>query len=506
MRFLHVKLAVCATPFVLTACETNPIETVNVPPSVAVVAGDAISDTVQAGLTQLLETEVLGRNGKPALGLPVRFEVLNHPDPNRASEAVVSVCAPSSNLCGDNSRLHIDTTDAQGRVQARVRLGAIAGGGKVQISVAEYGIADTATYTILPGLAVKLRAQIADTTLEIGTTIPLRARLLDRFDNALGDAPSISSGAGDSFRVNGSAGTITALELGVQWLYWRYSNFSDSTRVRVLPPGRLVVWTGSEVRLVNLDGRFAKTVVTGVTSRLGVFPRFDATRQRITLHTGGVNYETPNRAIVIDSTGQSRRDFSSLQGFEVVTAVRQIADGTLFVVGRRESDGPGYWLYRIGMDDVVGIVTGVPGLVVANPEGYGSADISPDGTRLAYLNSLELRVVDLATGAVTVLAPDARSPRWSPNGNRIAFLAPNGGTRLPYEGTPTVVNVDGSGRTQIYHEQFSPGLAWSPDGKYVLGALATGGFRIILVSNQTSLPLNFTVFGVPATYYQPDWR
>lgn len=506
MRLSHVKLAVCSTLLVLAACETTPIETVDVPPRVSVVAGDAISDTVQAGLTQLLETEVLGRNGKPAARLAVRFEVLTHTDPNRAPDAFVSVCTASSNVCADNSRLHTVTTDAKGRVQARVRLGTIAGGGRVQISVPEYGIADTATYTMLPGSAVKLRAQIADTTLEIGTTIPLRARLLDRFDNPLGEAPSVSAGAGDAFRVNGSAGTITATELGLQWLYWRYSSFSDSTRVRVLPPGRLVVWTGTEIRMINLDGKAERTVLKGVNSRLGVFPRFDATRQRITLHTGREYYDTPNRAVIIDTSGQSGREYNALQGFEAVTAVRQIADGTMIVVGRRVSDGPGYWIYRIDTDDSIRIITGVPGLVLS-PQGYGGADISSDGKRLAYLNSLELRVLDLTTGAITILSPNARSPRWSPQGDRVAYLIPNAYGRSEYNGVPAVVNADGTGRVTLHDDEVSPGIAWSPDGKYVLVAPIVGGFRIIRVATLTSLYQQYFYGpGLINWYYQPDWR
>jgi len=189
-----------------------------------------------------------------------------------------------------------------------------------------------------------------------------------------------------------------------------------------------------------------------------------------------------------------------VQGFTAVTAVRQITNGTVFIVGRRATDGAGYWIYRVSTDNTVTLITGVPGLVVT-PEGYGNADVSTNGTRLAYLNSLELRVVELSTGEVTALEPDARSPRWSPQGDRIAYLVPPSRPQSAYDGVPTVINADGSGRRTLSNELFSPGVAWSPDGAYIIGRTSlSGGFRVIRVADGASLLLQYL------EHYQPDWR
>jgi len=259
------------------ACDTRTTELVDVPPQLKVIAGELVTDTVQAAAAQRLVAEVKRRDGKPAVGVIVRFEVLAHANLLRASESSISICPLTPNGCSSDSRLAIDTTDADGRVQAQVRMGTVAGTGRVLVLAPNFGIADTATFTITPGAGVRLKALSTDTTLDIGTTVTLRGHVLDRFNNVRADVATVSAGSGNTFAIDAASGNVSARELGIQWLYSRFATFADSSRVRVLPPGRLVVWTGSSIRLINLDGKDGRTIVTGIESHLGTFPRFDGT-------------------------------------------------------------------------------------------------------------------------------------------------------------------------------------------------------------------------------------
>jgi hypothetical protein len=57
-------------------------------------------------------------------------------------------------------------------------------------------------------------------------------------------------------------------------------------------------------------------------------------------------------------------------------------------------------------------------------------DISPDGKFLAFVDSRGLVVQDLGSGAQTVIAESARTPRFSPNGKWLAYSANSGGIQV----------------------------------------------------------------------------
>ena len=76
-----------------------------------------------------------------------------------------------------------------------------------------------------------------------------------------------------------------------------------------LPAGRLVVWSNSArlVRLVNINGSDGRVLSAGVASDLGAFPRFDETRQHVTVHAG-LGSGQPNSVIIADTLGSGRRE------------------------------------------------------------------------------------------------------------------------------------------------------------------------------------------------------
>jgi hypothetical protein len=410
-----------------------------------------------------------------------------------------------------------DTTDDQGRAKAIVRFGSVAGLAVVRLVVPVLNLTDSATYTVMPGGAVAVRASPVDTALDIGATATLRGRLVDRFNNTRPEPTTITAGPGSAISFDAAARTVTALDIGTQWLFTRYNSLVDSTSVRVVPSGRLVVWSSLEqtVRLVNLNGSGERTLVSGVASDLGAFPRFDPTRQHVTLHSATQNgYGSPDVVIVVDTTGSPRRDIPAAIGFNMVIATRQLADGTVLVVGQRSLDTshPGNSLWRVAADNTITFLVSVPELAST----YGGADISHDGTKVAYVATtpsyaLELRILDVSSGSTTLLDASTATyaPRWSAQDDRLAYLVPlTIGSSPPYGGTAVIVNADGTGRRTLGSDLFSPGISWSPDGTYIVGRDGGGlGMRVLRVSDGSTVILRFSsATGCCHDYWQPDWR
>lgn len=478
-------------------------------PGLRLVAGANATDTVDTQLVQALVVEVRGPGGGLVKGVTVRFE----PQPEAGDAiyvcALISFCAPFMSI------ISTDVTDARGRAKTNVKLGSVAGRAVVRVAVPELGLVDSATFTVQPGAPAHVRAQIADTALDIGATTTLHGLVVDRHDNVRPELSTNTLGSGGALTLDAATGSVTAQAMGTQWVLTHYNSFVDSTNVRVTPAGRLVVWSpgASAIRLVNLNGSTVRTIVSAIGSNLGAFPRFDATRQRITLHTGAPGGEgPPNDVIVADTTGSPRRDISLPSGFDVISTTRQLADGTVLVVAHRDADPahPGYCLWSVGTDNTITFVADVPSLGGS----YAGADISHDGTRVAYLSlefsTSQLRVLNVATGAIAVLDSWARSPRWSPQDDRIAFLTPTDQRFSDLDGVAIVINSDGTGRLALGNAIFSPGLTWSPDGNYLLGRSSvspTGFLRLVRVSDGANLILRFPAAqGGLDDYFQPDWR
>ena len=94
----------------------------------------------------------------------------------------------------------------------------------------------------------------------------------------------------------------------------------------------------------------------------------------------------------------------------------------------------------------------------------------PDGEHLAYTvtkanRDLEIQVMNLATGEVTVLVV-GWSPSWSPDGSRMAFT----GGQMPQI---VIANHDGGNARTVFeldvnNMTFDMGPLWSPDGTQIL--------------------------------------
>lgn len=108
-------------------------------------------------------------------------------------------------------------------------------------------------------------------------------------------------------------------------------------------------------------------------------------------------------------------------------------------------------------------------------------DWSPDGTMLVYSNefsllSYDLRVYDFTSQREKVIYETNLAiffPRWSPDGEWIAFV-------MPYEGTGKgevyIIPAEGGEPERLTYFPYGPGLempgvsslSWSPDGKWIV--------------------------------------
>ena len=111
------------------------------------------------------------------------------------------------------------------------------------------------------------------------------------------------------------------------------------------------------------------------------------------------------------------------------------------------------------------------------PPGGRTPTWSADGRRIAFLSrrrpgKWELHVVNADGSGPRMLMPDVRltALSWSPDGRRIAVAGPGQGTV-----GLSVVNTDGSGRRRLSRRAEAP--AWSPDGSKI--AYASDGVWVV---------------------------
>jgi hypothetical protein len=480
-------------------------------PGVRVTSDTAVTDTIDAHVSKLVEVEVRDPSGVRAPGVLVRFV--------RGATAVASpsglngieICRRAETQCDAPVGTLIDTTDATGVARLRVRLGRLGGRAYLRMTVSDYGFTDSVAFVVRTGQPARLITATADTVIAIGDSLDPMLRVTDRAGNLRTEVARLTSSP-SVVRADTMTRRLTGTAFGSEWVRFGFNTITDSIRLRVVPAARLAGWVGAsqQLALVDITGRNRRVLDTLVTSALGVFPRFDVTRQRLLFSRArsGRNGNADLVTLADTADWNGRREISGASGFSATYALRALADGTLLVVGVRSGEDLippfRYGVFRVALDGTITPLGRLPELSAV----VGAIDFSPDGRYVAYcagfINNGRLEVMELASGVVTVLSPNASgSPVWSPTGDRIAYLR---ATQQPLnvQGELWVTTPDGTTRRQVTTGTFGTGLAWSPTGAYLLGR--TIGFdsevRVVRVSDGVGVGLKFGSGG----YDQFDWR
>jgi Tol biopolymer transport system component len=135
------------------------------------------------------------------------------------------------------------------------------------------------------------------------------------------------------------------------------------------------------------------------------------------------------------------------------------------------------------LDPELGQMIGTPTWITTGSRLWSSPDPSPDGQRVAFYSlaqpqgNIHLANVD-GSGLRLVTGDSAidRVPRWSPNGDWMAFLSNRGG---PFE--LWRVRPDGSELRQLTQLRTRSIPVWSPDGSRMVASASRGDRRATLV-------------------------
>jgi len=137
-------------------------------------------------------------------------------------------------------------------------------------------------------------------------------------------------------------------------------------------------------------------------------------------------------------------------------------------------------------------------------ESAGAPEWSPEGERLAYVSSSELRVLHVASRTVLVVTTgDIGAPHWSPDGSQFNFEASDGHVHL--------VAADGSSSPRLLTSMDEERNAvWSPDGNHVafIGrSQPTDSERVYVSDLNGTVPLPLSPAGLEPTSkdHDLDW-
>jgi Tol biopolymer transport system component len=470
-------------------------------PGLNVVSGAGATDTIEAVQKQPLVVRVVGANGKPLAGRVVTFAPTPIAvPPGTTLPSWISPTTTAVATVEGWSPIGSGVTDAEGRVGALVRMGAVAGPAAIVVTVPELGLTTTAAYTVTPGAAYTLGVSPRDTAVYVGATVALKAAMRDRAGNARDDAVTYEL-TGDRATLSGA--TLSATAIGRVRLKARVGAVSDTMGISIVPRGTIAAYTmvmntGHQLAVYSfgLDGSNFRKVVPSVIGS-GYFgempPVWSRDGATIFYHDNKTDHTRSLWAVDV-ATGVSRRLLSAADQFAHEAWPARSPDGQwVYFNGSEFNEAT---LFRVRTDGT--------GREQVGPTGAGQRQpsLSPDGTRVAFSSGGTLAVMDLASKQVTSLGLTAGAPAWSPLGDLIAYVS---ATDYLNSGAIHVVRPDGSGaRVVTTGIGYVGRLDWSPDGKYLVAANNGGSLVVIDVATGEEMPVRLTAAG--QSFLSPSWK
>lgn len=459
--------------------------------SLQLVAGDSVTDTILFVPVQALVVEVRGTNGGLVAGTVVRFQPL--PISSANPSLGVYVAPVTSQFFGG---FVADSTDSRGRASVLIQLGQYSGAAKLLVSVPEFGLQDTARFTVLPGNAVHVVAQPKDTALYVGKSFQSRAVVTDQFGNPRSDPVSYANTT-PAITLT-SSGTVTAGASLARGFYTASAyGLTDTGWVSVVPPGTLAAlqtttFAGHPPGIVffNLDGSGYQWLNPG-GGFYNAAPSWTPSGLTVAF---GWNSGSRNWLYARDLAGIERSLLTpGDSGLTIASWPAYSHDGAYVYFSGATTGNFGLW--RANADGTS------PHLLYTDPSGLAwRSSPSPDGTRLAFADASTspsgVQVLTIATHTVSTWALVGHTPRWSPVGETIAFVT-------PYGGSVYVVNSDGTGVRQVspagknYDEA---SLTWSTDAAWLVARGSTA-LELINVTSGVTLPLGYST-----PFIEPAWK
>ena len=419
---------------------------VEVAPTMSIVSGGTGTDTIEADLAQALTVQVKRTNGKPLAGAIVRFNALPSAEPSRpGGDAIRLASLESFSFQYDVS----DTTNASGRAFAAVKLGITAGKATIVVTVPEFGLRDSARFVVKAGRLARVLLSTHDTTTAVGRDVTIGAVAYDRRDNLL-DVPLSYAIAGAAC-ASGTTSTVRGAAIGSCWLRASAGTAVDSSRVAVLPAWTVVGYDYVTNEVVRL------ALATGVRTVIAQSPGYEVFPVAGVL--GTVVFRGGTQLLAVRPDGVLLSPLVRDIGFEWMGWPRLSRDEQRVFFA--SSSG----VYRSNIDGT-GTVLLVPYATTPDP--------SRDGRYLTYAQNQELAIYDIATKLVTYPRKQGTMPRWSPTGDRIAFI---------WLRRVWVMARDGTGLRPVTPDSIvvtdNSGLDWSLDGEWIL--TNHGGFGLFRV-------------------------
>lgn len=455
------------------------------PGGITVVATPA-ADSILAFPAQALVVEVRDSAGKLRPGINVQFAAVPVPF-NGSQIAGVFV----GDLTGNFAALAVATTDQSGRAAVLLRMGPVAGEGRVNISAPTLGFGASAAFTVRPGNPVRLTVSPADSAMYVGRAYALRAALADRWGNAI-------TGQSVAYSVEGTAatlagGTLTGQSVGRVRVVAQAGGLTGEAFASVVPQATLLAARGDGLYAFGADGSEMRRVVAAQDPRS---PRWFPDGQRFVYSTGA------GHAWVGDANGSTRRLLPAGTSLAWELWAHPSRDGQWVYFGGYDFSYAGR-PYRVRADGTE--LSLVPGFT-SDGFTYGHPSVSPTGDRVAmfrersHSRDVLVRVQSLSTGALSFPEIEGHQPEWS-HGDSIAFLETQGNETGPIR----IMGSNGGGlRAATFDGQrrYHFGIEWSPDDKWIVARAADTGFlELIEVATGRTLPLGYT-YGL----YDAAWR
>ena len=453
-------------------------------PPVSFRSGRGIVDTIQATPSVPIVVAVVDTNGAPRPNVVVTFTIT----------AAEGQHVPIGGSAGSVTRIAV-RTDSGGLVTVGLRLGTVVGKWTLKASDLLAGNSDTLTWTVLAGKAARVRVAPGDSAVTLSRSLTVVPTITDRWENAAVGTVTFTVDSGQGSAAIDQSGRVTGTTFGRARMRVQLVNATaaDTARVSIVPRGVIGVAVSAGlstdgIAMLNVDGSGYRLLAPGTADYS--FPSWSPDGSAIAYNVGlptGILYR-------VDTNGV-RTKLSPLGAMPSETWARYSYDGQYiyFTGGYYPDSLDTYRMRADGSGTRTRVTPPRPG-----SDRYWKASPSPDGLQLAYSEAgASLRVYDLATSTDHTLVTNshAESPRFSPDGQWIAFAD-------DYSHSISIIRPDGTGLRQVTTGGFANdwGHDWSPDGVWIIYQ-GDQALRIVRVSDGLTLPLPYS-----RGFYFPTWR